>query len=185
MHDLGNPPMKRLLLLALLLTGCGEETKRVTATPPTPTATPTVKPAPAAERAKAELRNYLAENTQDMIRYCLPADELFMDAIAAVDCEFGEEARGGYLLFESQSDLEFYFGTVTAASKRIRGTKCSGQEWGRRGGRTPDTRGWLGLYRRDARTLLIWTDNDARVLGEIRTTTASPKTLCALWREAG
>jgi hypothetical protein len=175
--------MKRLLLLALLLTGCGEETKAVTATPTrTATPTPTVKPAPPAERATAELRNYLGKNTQDMRGRCVPADELFMDAIAAVDCDFREGPRGGYLLFDSKSDLEDYFGLVTAASKRIRGTKCSGDTWGRK---AHETLGWLGLYRRHARTLLIWTDNDALVVGTIRTRTASSKTLCGLWRESG
>jgi hypothetical protein len=175
--------MKRLLLLALLLTGCGEEPKGVAATPTrTATPTPTVKPASPAERATARLRNYLGKNTQEMRRRCVPADELFMDAIAAVDCDFRGEPWGGYLLFDSKSDLEDYFGLVTAASKRIRGTKCSGETWGRE---AHETLGWLGLYRRPSRTLLIWTDNDALVVGEIRTRTASSKTLCGLWRESG
>jgi hypothetical protein len=137
----------------------------------------------AARRARhAELRNYLGKNTQDMRGRCVPADELPMDAIAAVDCDFRKGPRGGYLLFDSKSDLEDYFGLVTAASKRIRGTKCSGDTWGRK---AHETLGWLGLYRRHARTLLIWTDIDALVVGEIRTRTASTKTLCGLWRESG
>ena len=130
--------MKRLLLLALLLTGCGEETKGVTATPTrTATPTPTVKPAPPAERARAELRNYLQKNTRDMSRRCVPADELFMDAIAAVDCDFRQGPRGDYLLFDSKSDLEDYFGLVTASSKQIRGTKCSGDTVGPQAARDP------------------------------------------------
>jgi hypothetical protein len=169
------------VLVVGALAGCGEQTKREAATR-TPTPSPTVKPAPPAERAKAELRNYLVENTQNMRQHCVPADELVMDAIAAVDCDYRHGPRGDYLLFDSKADLEFYYGTVTASSKRIRGTKCSGNTWGR----TPnETRGWLGLYKRRTRTLLIWTDNEALVVGTIHTRTASTSTLCGLWRESG
>ena len=60
--------MKRLLLLTLLVTGRGEETKAVTATATatrTATPTPTVKPAPPPARATAELRNYLERTRKD------------------------------------------------------------------------------------------------------------------------
>jgi hypothetical protein len=130
--------MKRLLLLALLLTGCGAETKGVTATPTrTATPTPTVKPASPAERATAKLRNYLGKNTQEMRRRCVPADELPMDAIAVVDCDFRGGAWGAYLMFDSESDLEDYFGLVTAASKRIRGHEVLGGDVGAQGARDP------------------------------------------------
>jgi hypothetical protein len=45
--------------------------------------------------------------------------------------------------------------------------------------------GKLGLFKLGARTVLIWTDDNARVVGTIRTKTASPSTICALWRESG
>jgi hypothetical protein len=169
------------------LAACGEQAPKPVASTPMRTATPSASPAPVkkagpAERAKAKLENYLTENTQDKNRYCVPADEIPKDAIAAVNCDYRDSPQGSYLLFKSKSKMADYFDLVSAASKPIRGTKCSSDTWGRG---TKEYVGKLGLYTLGARTVLIWTDDDARVLGTIRSKTASPRTICGLWRESG
>src|SRR5690349_21022047 len=95
------------VLALLVLAGCGEESKRVVATPtatrsPAPTATATPKPA-GSQRAQERLTRFLSTEAQDRGRICTAAGELPGEAIAASDCDYDGDSEGAYLLFETRA----------------------------------------------------------------------------------
>src|SRR3954451_18084017 len=112
----------------MVLAGCGEQApKRVRATPtptPTPTVSPVPSPLPASERAKADLQNYLDEETQDDRRYCYPDDDVPDPAIAASHCESRDGPRRDYLLFDTRDERSRYFDRVSHDSTAGRGGRC-------------------------------------------------------------
>jgi hypothetical protein len=110
-----------------VLAGCGEQTKRVAATP-TPTRTTVTTPEPAGgQQALERLARILSEEPLDRGRICSPAPDLPDPAIAAVDCDYDGDSQGRHLLFQSRADQKAFRARPRRSGKHIRGTACSGR----------------------------------------------------------
>jgi hypothetical protein len=177
-------------VLFVAIAGCGgsDPPKRAAVTPtptpsPSPAASPAVvvEPASAKERAEGALRDFVLEHTQEGGRLCVPDDTPPRTSIAAENCDFRGSPQGSFVLFKTRKAMRAYYTLVRAAAAPIPGTECSGPTWYRR---KSHVEGKLHLGKLGARTVLIWSDDSERVVGTIRTKTASTKRICGLWREA-
>jgi hypothetical protein len=171
-----------------VLAGCGEQTKRVAATP-TPTratvTTATATPEPAGDQQAGErLARIRSEDALDRGRICSPAADLPDPAIAAVGCGYDGDSEGRYLLFESRADQEVLFPRPRRGGKQIRGPACSGPHWRR--GRNRRTEVRLALVRlTGGRNVLIWADDSQRLLGDIPAGSPPARETCTIWETRG
>ncbi len=168
--------MRRLALVLVAVVGCGgePEPRPVAVKTPVPTATA----APSVSPASVELLTLLRDATQDRARLYEAAGKVPAPATAAVSCDCDAGAEGGWLQFATHEDMLEHFNRVRGATTPIRGTECSIGRWAR--GTRPEGRIWFG--REGRRTVLIWTNDNDRIVGTIRATGSRAEEVCAIWR---
>jgi hypothetical protein len=185
-RDLEGERVKRFVLLAVLLVGCGSEApKRAASTPsPSPSPSPTVTPTPTREPRSDDntLRTYLTSITSSAGGACVQADEPPASGLAWVKCDYDGASEGSFVLFKSLGAMYAYYNTVSRHTKPIRGSDCSGfSVWHRKALRR--TQGRVSFGRVGSRKVLVWTDDHHHVVGTITARGAKNDEICAIWRK--